>query len=70
MDTLIIAIVLAILIAVTVYELVTGYAGVRLGFSRQRVSRDDQPLLYWGVVGLKLLVVLFIAWNTWGRTEF
>jgi hypothetical protein len=66
MDVIIIGIVLAILIAVTGYELATGYAGVRLGFTRQQVSRDDQPLVYWGVVGIKIVAVLFIAWQVWG----
>lgn len=66
MEIFIIGIILAVLFAVSVYELATGYANVRLGFTRYRVSREDQPLAYWGVVCLKLSVALFLVWHTWG----
>jgi hypothetical protein len=66
METIIVGVVLAIVIAVTVYELSTGYAGVRLGFTRHTVSRDDQPLFYWAVIGIKIVVVVVIALSVWG----
>lgn len=66
MEIYIVAVVLAIVIAVSVYELVTGSAGYRIWFSYRRVTREDQPLAYWALIGLKLLVVAVIAWRTWG----